>query len=323
MPLTPSFGDKHAGPIARVYAAAEKALWRWIGASLNGGRGSGRFWMSRMLMRLPGFRQGVHRIVDHLTDVVPGLVDAGLSQAWRDGVNAARADVPSVPVHDGGRHLRALVDQVVDTLTGTHAHIPAAAENMYRRVVDEAARDDTATNEPARRGIVRRALDRFARTGFTGFVDRRGRRYEFVSYAESTMRAAVSRAEVDAYTQALSAAGYDLFVVSDVPGSCKLCEPFEGKVISITGATAGAIARDNLSGRSVSVTVMCSLAEARERGLFHFSCRHTIKVWTPDDPAPPRAVRASEADRAAARRRRALERRERILQRRALVARSR
>lgn len=322
MSLTPSYGDRLAAPVVRLYRSAEQVLLRWLANQLGQERGTGRTWLMRTLGRLPKFRRGVHRIVADLDQRMPTLVNDAVTAAWRDGARAARADIGSTDAHHDEKAIRALVDRVVALLNRTHRQIPITAESIYRRAADQAARDERATSEESRRVAVLRVLQRLVRDGLTGLVDPRGRRFEVAAFAETTVRTAITAAEVDGYCQQLAAEGYDLFIVSDVVGSCELCSPFEGQVISITGSTIGAIAREAITGRSVTVTVMCSLAEARERGLFHRSCRHEIKVWTPDDPAPPRTVRTHEADRAARRRRRVLERRDRARQRQALVARS-
>jgi hypothetical protein len=323
MPLTPSFGDRLVGPVVRLYTKAEQAVFRWITDSLSGQSGHGPNWFQRMMLRIPRFRRGIAKIVTELEQHSRTTVADVLSKAWRTGSAAAHADASSAGALPDERALTDLINRVHEALAVAHRQIPAASENVYRRVVQEASRDVTAADDSARETIVRRALDRFAKLGITGFIDKRGRRYDLVSYVETTVRTAVSHAEIEAYTQRLVENGFDLIVVSDVPGACEICRPYEGAVLSISGSTVGAISRDNRTGHAVRVNVLCSLAEAREQGLFHRGCRHTIGLWTPDDPAPPRAVRASEADRAAVRRRRALERRERILQRRALVARSR
>ncbi|MGW5519991.1 phage minor capsid protein [Nocardia africana] len=298
MPLTPSFGDKLIGPIQRLYGEAELRVFRWLVSLVFGDSvAAGLLWLTRMLLKLPRLRAGLVKITRDLDAESQKRVETALRAAWATGRSAAHTDSPSVLVPDAAA-LEKLIDDVNRAVSDVNRNIPRVGENIYRQTVQEAVREQTDRD---RRKAMQRALDKFARRGITGFVDQRGRRYDLVSYVETAVRTAITHAEVEAYTQQLAAAGHDLVIVSDVAGSCPMCLPFEGHVISISGATVGAISRDTRTGRAVKVDVLCSLAEARERGLFHRGCRHTISVWTPDDPLPPAAVRTTEAARVARR----------------------
>ncbi|WP_109527256.1 MULTISPECIES: phage minor capsid protein [Nocardia] len=324
MPLTPSFGDRRAGVVVALYRRAERKLLEGLAKAVAPGVGHLLVWMRRLLLRFSLYRSQVDRLIADLDREMEPAVVAALMGAWRDGVSAAAADLDdfddaAVPdEHD----LRRLIDDTLSAVRETHRHVPGVMGNVYRRIIDDAVQAERSGANIDRAQAVQRALEAFARRGITGFVDVRGRRYDLVSYVEMAVRSAVSRAEIDGYFARLAAAGHDLFVVSDVAGSCPLCRPFEGRTISITGSTAGAITRDNSSGRTVTVTVMCSLAEARERGLFHRACRHTLRVWTPDDPTPPRATRVPGEIRARRRRQRDLARRVRERQRMGFIAQS-
>ncbi|TDP29770.1 phage minor capsid protein [Nocardia ignorata] len=316
MPLTPSNGDRHAMPLVRLYKALELALWRWI-AKVLGLDGFGRRWLMRILMNIPKFRAGVSKLVDDAGDRAPALVREAITRGWADGTAAARTDTGSHRSHTDDRITNRLVDRVLDALDAANSGLPAATEAVLRRAVDHTTTAETAQQH---REALERSLQRDARQGFTALVDTHGRRRELVAYVEAQIRNAVSTAEIEGYTQQLATDGHDLFVVSDVPGSCETCRPFEGKVISISGSTVGAITRNTSTGNTVAVHVMCSLREALDRGLFHPNCRHTIRVWTPDNPAPPRAVRVSETRRTARRAAAAQQRANRVRQRVAVAA---
>lgn len=298
MPLTPSNGDRLHGPFTRLYRRVDDALWRHLATFLAMGRGFGRAWLVEAMLRRLRFQLGVTRIVDDAAQQAPGLAETAVTRAWRDGAREARADTGSRREHFDARAVRAILGRVQDAIDGMHRHIPVHADRVYRTVATEAAQD---SDEQSRRTRALHALRRFARQGFTGLIDPRGRRRELVTYAEQTIRGAVSAAEVDGYCQQAVADGFDLFIVSDVPGACELCRPHEGRIYSITGSTVGAISRDTITGAPIRVNVAGSLAGARADGLFHYGCRHTIRVWTPDDPVPPRAVRATPEQRAARR----------------------
>lgn len=319
MPLTPSNGDHVHGRFTRLYRRLDTALWRHLAAFLLSGRGNAGGWRSRMLMRRPQFRVGVERLVADAARVSPDVAASIVERAWRDGASMARADTRSRRDVYEPAAVRLILDRVAAAVAAMHTHIPQHADRVYRETIADVGRGPDL-DEPGRVRRVARFLSRQARAGFVGLVDRHGRRRELVTYAEQTIRGAVSAAEVDGYCRQAVADGFDLFIVSDVAGSCALCSPFEGRLISITGRTVGAISRNTVDGVAVRVDVVCSLAEALQRGLFHYGCRHTIKVWSPDDPAPPRAVRATPAVVAQRRRAAADARRERQVERVAIVA---
>jgi hypothetical protein len=86
----------------------------------------------------------------------------------------------------------------------------------------------------------------------------------------------------------LGAAGLDLVIISDAPQECERCRPWEGKVLSRTGATVGAtLATDVLTGRPQRVHVAGSLATARAAGLWHPNCRHSASAYLPGVTSVP------------------------------------
>lgn len=308
MPLTPSFGDRLIGPILALYGEAEIKVFRWLASMLLGEHiAAGMTWLVRKMLRLPKLRAGLAKIAKNLDAESAKRVEAALRSAWATGHSAARADVVAGAYPDE-KTLVKLIDDVNAVIEAANRNIPIVGENVFRKVVQEAHRE---TDDNDQRKILERALAEFARLGITGFVDKRGRRYDLTSYVETAVRTAVTHAEVEAYARQLSEAGYDLIIVSDVIGSCPLCLPYQGQVLSISGSTVGAIARDNRTGQAVRVDVLCSLDEARRNGLFHRACRHEIKVWTPDDPVPPRSALRTGTQRAASRRNAMVRRQER------------
>ncbi|BAD58777.1 phage minor capsid protein [Nocardia farcinica] len=320
MPLTPSYGDRRAGPVVRLYRRTERRLLELLAKTIAPGVGHLAVWALRLLMRLTRFRGDVATILDDTDRELPARLQEALTAAWRDGTTVARTDLPGPHAAADERALQRLIADTLASVRSTHQHVPRVMESAYRRIIDEAVRAEQTSGPAARARAVHRALNAFARQGITGFVDARGRRYDLVSYVEIAVRSAITRAEVDAYCAQAQADGHDLVIVSDVTGACELCRPFEGQVLSISGATVGAVSRAASNGRPVAVTVLCSIAEARARGLWHPGCRHTITVWTPDSPTPPRAVRRSEASRAASRRKFTADRATRARERAALVA---
>jgi hypothetical protein len=163
---------------------------------------------------------------------------------------------------------------------------------------------DAIAGGATRRQAAQRALDRLADEGITGFVDARGRRWELAAYVEMATRAVTERTLLNAALDRLQDHGIGLVRVSDVPGECVVCRPWEGRILSIGADGQG----------------YASLAEATAAGLFHPGCRHGLAAYLPGVTPSlegPTADPEGEAARAYAR---SLERLVRKWRRRELVA---
>ena len=92
------------------------------------------------------------------------------------------------------------------------------------------------------------------------FVDRAGRQWAPEKYLRMVSRTLMSESQREAHEAAYVEAGVDLVKVSVHGTTCPKCAPFEGKVLSLTGATEG----------------KTTVAEARAAGLFHPNCKHRL-----------------------------------------------
>lgn len=312
MPLTPSFGDKLAARVTNLYRAAENKLIGYVASQAAEDLNQPPSRLARLALRIGPVRVAVGKILEKLRADSRVHVSEAMREAMENGRQAAIDDltptvrVPVYPV-DGASAQRA--EALTRKLEQPLERAKLVSENAYRRIILEVTAGQEAKNDAARKRLVQQALDKFAAEGITGFVDRRQRSYDLVSYAEMAVRTAITEAEVSAYLEQARHAGLDLVIISDVPQSCVLCSPFEGRVLSITGATRGAIATDPKTGRTQRVQVYASIEEAKARGLWHPGCRHTVKIWTPADPLPPKATPPDPEGQKAREKLRRLERR--------------
>lgn len=311
MPLKPSFGDRVVGPVVSLYNNTERSVLKWLARILMpfpGGQ-----WVARMLARLLKLRRGVKRITKDLDQESARRVGDAIGASWEHGAAAAFDDLNMDRPTIGRGQADTLTREVFARIAATHPRIAAWAEQVFHQAVD--AGGDPTLSETERAAAVQQILNQAAEPGVTGYTDPHGRRHNVVSYVETTVRAASTFAEVEAYIATLASQGHDLVVVSDVPQACALCRPFEGRVLSIAGASGAQTVSDSF-GRPVTVTVYASIAEARARGLWHPGCRHVISVWTADSPTPPTD---SAPDEAGYRQQQRLRGRERLVRSRSRV----
>lgn len=172
------------------------------------------------------------------------------------------------------------------------------ADDVYRQVVAEAMRYHTGTGEAvrglegaersarslSRLQVAQKALDEFARRGITGYTDAAGRNWDLTSYVEMATRTAASRMHLALQLGTMGPAGLDLVIVDNPTrlAPCRVCRPFEGKVLSVTGAhpPGAEVSATSADGRRHTTRVLMSVAESRAAGLWHPNCRHSMTPFT-------------------------------------------
>lgn len=113
------------------------------------------------------------------------------------------------------------------------------------------------------RDLVKLIKNEFKSSGITGLRDRSGREWGLDRYGDMLVRTKLTQAHNTGVVNRMLESGNDLVVVSSHGGSCKICAPWEGKVLSISGRNKSYI----------------SLDMAMKGGLFHPNCRHTITPY--------------------------------------------
>lgn len=236
-------------------------------------------WARRQVMELQRTRHAAKELLDKLArdgdhaifEVVAGSGNRGATTAIAQMARVAPGGIVGTPV-DLDR-MSVFTAELTGITRNTNAHILRSVDDIYRRVIaDVTARE--LLGAATRRELAETALQRLARSGITGFVDKAGRRWEAASYVEMAGRAATMNASLEGHAQQLLARGHALVVVSDVPQECALCRPFEGQVLSLHPGVTASVAED---GKRIVGT----LASAREAGLFHPGCRHSIAPYQP------------------------------------------
>lgn len=105
--------------------------------------------------------------------------------------------------------------------------------------------------------------------GLSSLVDKGGHSWELDIYAEMVFRTKAVEARNRGLLNRMVENDYDLVQVS-THGATDVCGEWEGKILSITGATT------EFEGESVP-----TVAEAEAAGLFHPNCKHAINALIP------------------------------------------
>lgn len=182
------------------------------------------------------------------------------------------------------------VEQATAALSEGMAHAAretaVRAAGQYEAIVREMAKAQLAGEANALQ-VQQRALNEWARKGLPSFTDRAGRTWSNQAYSEMLTRTVTQRAYRDAAHATLVAEGYDLVIVSSHRNPAPMCQPYERKVLSLSGRTRGIVQIPSaLTGDMVTVEVTASIAEAESNGFWHPNCKHQTTAYVPDVTRP-------------------------------------
>lgn len=292
MAIRPDDAATLAKGVQELYAEAETTLLQRIAAALASGRDAPD-WAETKLLGIQALRAQVDAILADLYAGVPGAVERAVGLAYNRGIATAGSELTAAGLAHGAfaevqptGAAAAIISETMARLTPMSFQVRRAAVDVYQQVVTRVIAQ-TTLGTTTRREASRDVLARLGQNGITGFTDTAGRKWNLATYSEMAVRSATSNAMLQGHTDRIQELGIDTVIVSNAPENCGICAPFEGRVLSLSGRTTGRLK----DGK----TVMCSLAEAKGKGLFHNNCRHSHSIYLPgitkgaetdtDDPA--------------------------------------
>jgi len=305
-----------AKEIRELFSEAEAVLLQRIARALAKG-GDKPSWAEEKLLSIQSLQRQTAAILADLEAGAPGAVERAVALAYNRGIATAGGELTAAGLVHGAfaevqptGAVAAIVSETMARLTPMSFQIRRSVVDVYQQVVTQTAAQ-TALGTMTRREASRTVLERLTKQGITGFTDAAGRRWNLASYAEMAMRSSTANAMLQGHTDRITELGIDTVIVSDAVEECSICRPFEGRVLSLSGRTTGRLK----DGR----TVMCSLAEAKSKGLFHNNCRHSHSIYLPGitkgqtkDTSDPEGNALREKQRAFERRIRELKRQDAI-----------
>lgn len=141
--------------------------------------------------------------------------------------------------------------------TANRAISAGAKEQVIESLAKGAIKGDSL------RKVKNAVVDALEADGLTAMVDKRGRSWDLLRYAEMLARTKLTQAQNSGVANRMVESGYDLVIVSNHQGTCDQCAPFEGKVLSVSGRQGGYM----------------SVRDAEAQGLFHPNCRHVFSPY--------------------------------------------
>ena len=255
-----SFSEQQAERLVLFYTDAEREILAEINRALLKGN---------QTAYLKGMQRNVQAILTDLRagsltwceTAIPAVYLKGAENA--DRLVEAVEDAPKIGM--GAIHQQAaevLANATYNRLGDISGTIGRRVDDIYRTLALENIRGSVAGYESWQK-VARNYKEQLAEQGVTGFRDVTGRQWNMKTYTEMVSRTSTMEAHLQGTANRLSERGHDLVVVSDHSKECPKCQPWENKVLSISGKTEG----------------YPTLAEAKSAGLFHPSCRHSLNLF--------------------------------------------
>jgi hypothetical protein len=304
--------DSIASTIADLYREVETAIVRTVAQRLRKDLPLPSPFQEGKLDAIRQLQTSAARILAKLQQARAGIIRDAVARAYRSGSDAAIVDLPASwdpSIGQAARRATSVVPnaRLLENLAAAlHRDIGRVDQNILRAPVDAyravqagaAARiaSGAYTRREASQAVWQRLIDR----GITSFTDRSGRTWKLSSYVEMMGRTNIQRAAIQGQTDRLQSLGIDLVYISDNVQECRVCRPFESKVLRRDLGPTGDIqvehaTRDN---ELVTVHVVDTMAGAMARGLFHPNCRHSASAYLPGVTRLKKGTADPEGDKA-------------------------
>ena len=266
--------DKLADKLIRLYAQAEADIVRAIDRMTRAGNDP-----QKTIRQLQKQKKEIEAILASLRKSSQDWAKAAVSATYHSGVNLADEQLSSAGVklktNLGGIHRKAIevfAEKTYSRMADVVTTAGRTAMDIYRTANLEAAMLGSVSGYESWRQAKKKILDEVTSQGIIGFVDRAGKKWSMRTYAEMLARTSLMEVHNEAQWREFRAHDEDLIEVSNHQGTCPKCAPWAGKILSLTGATAG----------------YPTLAEAKEAGLFHPHCRHATALVVLLDQGKPK-----------------------------------
>jgi len=249
------FSDAEINRLVKFYEQAEREILDRINRALL--RGNKTEYLAQM-------KKNIEAILQQLREGNRTWCTEAIPRVYTEGIKNADA-----MLNDAGVTLKAgfgAIHQQAAQVLAENAYqrfedvvqvIGRQVNDIYRELALENVRG-TVVGYDTWKQTARRFREQLAERGVTGFKDRSGRMWNMRTYCEMHARTVCMEAHLQGTANRLVEQGHDLVKVSTHRGACELCQPWQGKILSITGKTKG----------------YPTLEEAKAAKLFHPRCRH-------------------------------------------------
>ncbi len=254
------FTDAEVNRLVKFYEQAEREILKQLNRALL--RGNKTEYLAAM-------KKNIEAILEQLREGNRTWCTEAIPRVYSDSLRSA-----DMMIRDAGLGVKAgfaaihqqaaqvLAENAFQRYEDVTQVIGRQVEDIYRSLALENIRG-TVVGYDTWKETAKRYREQLAERGVTGFKDRAGRMWNMRTYTEMAARTTAMQAHLEGTANRLAEQGHDLIEISSHVGACKLCLPWENKVLSLTGKTPG----------------YPTLEEAKAAGLFHVNCRHAYGLY--------------------------------------------
>lgn len=242
-------------------------------------------WQTAKLRDLQKFRRQNKDIVNSRTKGINKKIAALLNKEAMQGKKTAYKEYKealtygynsSVQVKDSffkmsSRKVRKLIGSVTNDFQKVNQATFRRSNDIYRQIIVEASMYKN-TGVMTSKQAINKAIEDFKSRGINSIVYSNGSKHKISDYASMAIRTASTRAQLMGEGELRKKMGVSTIQMSKHSTSCKLCQPWEGKVLI----------DDVYSGGSKKNGNYPLLSDAMKQGLYHPNCRHGHGTYFPE-----------------------------------------
>lgn len=246
--------------LAKLYESAEREILNEINRCLL--KGNKTEYLKAMLTNVQAIRSDLDKGTrTWCSKAIPKIYINGVKTADREiKTKGGKVLHGFASIHQ--QAAKVLADSAYSKFDDSNKVIGRRVDDIYRSLALENVRA-SAVGYQSWQKVARNLREQLADEGVTGFKDRTGRQWNMRTYAEMVARTTTMEAHLEGTKTRLLESGHDLVEITKHSSPCKLCAPWEGMVLSLTGRTDGYPALD----------------DAKKAGLFHPNCRHDYGLY--------------------------------------------
>lgn len=282
-------------------------------------------WQSVKLRNLEKFRRDNQKIIDKFSDPIEEAIKNTLNENFNAGqnrllkiINRIREKLksnkkeasfnfpenvePKTPIQKlfrklfktgpketaffgvNEKKLKSLMNATANDLKNGRSSMLRMSDDIYRQTIFKSHMFLQSGGKTIYQAVDMATKD-FLDRGFNCIQYKDGKRVNIASYAEMALRTASQRATFMGEGSKRDEWGIHLVVVSAHANTCKLCLPWQGKILIDDVYSHGSKADGNYP----------LLSEAMKAGLLHPNCRHTLATYFEDITQLPKVPDDEEA----------------------------
>lgn len=169
------------------------------------------------------------------------------------------------------RKVNTLIKSVNNDFEQANKAVLRRSNDVYRQIIAEASMYNQ-TGVMTEKEAIKKAITDFESRGIDCIVYSNGAKHKISNYAKMAIRTASTRAHLQGEGQLRQKLKQPLILMSKHNTACKLCQPYEAKILI----------DDVYSGGTKEDGNYPLLSEAMKQGLYHPNCRHGHGTYYPE-----------------------------------------